>query len=89
MLPSAKDRKIHKERTIRHDEESPAAERPVTIARRKDETKDEKKMRKQAVKEDRQSRRVRKKATRDEFDSEKKDQLRILANMDKKGIRKL
>ncbi|KAH8119968.1 Low temperature viability protein [Phellopilus nigrolimitatus] len=61
----------------------------VTVARPKNESKDEKHARKQAVKEGRQARRVEKKATKDQFFNEKKHLLQVLANTPKRGIRKL
>ena len=60
----------------------------VTIVRPKDETKEEKRARKQAVKETRKSRRVDKKATKDLFAVEKKQQINVLKGTNK-GIRHL
>ncbi|THH04972.1 hypothetical protein EW145_g5137 [Phellinidium pouzarii] len=61
----------------------------IPVARPKKETKEEKHARKQSVKDERQARRVEKKATKDHFSTEKKQQLQVLANTSKKGIRKL
>ena len=60
-----------------------------TISRRKDESKEEKKARKGAVKEERQARRAEKRATKEQFSREKKQQLNALANRDGRGVRKL
>lgn len=60
----------------------------VTIARSKDETKEEKRARKQAVKEERHSRRANKKSTQDVFANERKQHLQDLKNT-KKGVRTL
>lgn len=56
----------------------------VTIARPRDESKEEKKARKQAVKAERQGRRVEKKATKQEFNAAIKQQTHILAGKDVK-----
>lgn len=59
------------------------------ISRPKDETKEEKRARKQVVKAERQARRVEKRETRETFSNEKREQLRTLANRDTRGLRKL
>lgn len=61
----------------------------VTITRPKNESKEEKKQRKQAVKAERQTRRVDKKATKEQFTSEIKQQNRRLSDKDKAKVRKL
>lgn len=61
----------------------------ATVTRPKGESKEEKQLRKQAVKQERQARRLEKKATKHQFVDEKKRQLKILANTEKKGIKKL
>jgi len=61
----------------------------VTITRPRNESKEEKQLRKQAVKLERQTRRTEKKATQHQFSSERKRQLQILANTEGKGIKKL
>ncbi|KAI0778643.1 LTV-domain-containing protein [Trametes elegans] len=61
----------------------------VTIARRKDETPEEKKARKQAVKAERQTRRSEKKATKESFSKEVKRQVQSLADKEKTKLRKL
>ncbi|EJD03733.1 Low temperature viability protein [Fomitiporia mediterranea MF3/22] len=60
----------------------------TTIARKKDESKEEKRARKQAVKEERQTRRAEKKITQEQFANERRNQLNAHSNL-KKGIRKL
>ncbi|KIJ28158.1 hypothetical protein M422DRAFT_235698 [Sphaerobolus stellatus SS14] len=54
--------------------------RRATIARPKNETKEERKARKLAVKQERQTRRQDKKALREQFSSERKQQVKVLAN---------
>ncbi|KAH9949333.1 Low temperature viability protein-domain-containing protein [Amylocystis lapponica] len=61
----------------------------VTIARPKGESKEDKKMRKQAVKAERQHRRSEKKVTKEQFSNEAKRQNRTLANKEKTKMRKL
>ncbi|KAI5124132.1 hypothetical protein M0805_000943 [Coniferiporia weirii] len=61
----------------------------ISVARPRNESKEEKRVRKQVVKEERQARRLEKKATKDQFSNEKKHQLQVLANLPKKGVRKL
>jgi len=51
-----------------------------TISRPRDESKEDKKARKQAVKAGRQARRVEKKATQEQFSAEMKHQAQGLAN---------
>jgi hypothetical protein len=54
-----------------------AADRQETVARHRDESKEEKKARKQAVKAQRSARRTEKKANKTTFDTEKKRQVNI------------
>lgn len=61
----------------------------VTIARPKEETAEEKKARKQAVKAERQARRSEKKTTRESFSKETKRQVQSLADREKTKVRKL
>ncbi len=61
----------------------------VTIARPKEETAEEKKARKQAVKAERQARRSEKKTTRETFSKETKRQVQSLADREKTKVRKL
>lgn len=61
----------------------------VTIARSKNETAEEKKARKQAVKAERQARRSEKKTTRETFSKETKRQVQSLADKEKTKVRKL
>lgn len=61
----------------------------ITITRPKDESKEDKKSRKLAVKAERQARRVDKKANQERFSSEIKQQARRLSDNDKKKLRKL
>jgi len=89
-LPSTEPKKD----TRAEEEESESEEdedRPVrvTIARPRDESKEEKKARKQAVKQERQARRVDKKATREQFSTERKYQVKALANKPLSGVKKL
>jgi len=65
----------------------PAAK--VTITRPKGESKEEKKARKNAVKEERRTRRVEKKATRTEFTTELKKQQKSAAQKEESRIKKL
>lgn len=60
-----------------------------TITRPKDESKEDKKARKQAVKAERQLRRADKKATKEQFSSEKKTQVKTLTSKEKNKMRKL
>jgi hypothetical protein len=62
---------------------------PTTITRPRNEPKDEKKARKQAVKADRQARRIEKKATKEEYLSEAKHQIKSIINKEKTRLRKL
>lgn len=59
-----------------------------TVTRPRDETAEEKKARKQAVKVERQARRVDKKATKEQFSTELKHQMKGIANKETK-LRKL
>ncbi|KAM5531348.1 hypothetical protein V8D89_014993 [Ganoderma adspersum] len=61
----------------------------VTVTRPKNETTDEKKARKQAVKAERQARRSDKKATKEIFSKEVKQQARSLAQKEQSTMRKL
>ena len=60
-----------------------------TVTRPRNESKDDKKVRKQMVKAEKQARRVEKKATKEEYDGERKTQLRVIADRDKPKMRKL
>ncbi|KAI0639864.1 Low temperature viability protein-domain-containing protein [Trametes polyzona] len=73
------------------DDEDEDDSRPVrvTVARKKNETPEEKKARKQAVKAERQARRSEKKATRESFSKEVKRQVQSLADKEKTKVRKL
>ncbi|KAK7686584.1 hypothetical protein QCA50_010184 [Cerrena zonata] len=73
------------------DDEEDDASLPVhhTITRPKDESKEDKKARKQAVKAERQLRRADKKATKEQFSSEKKTQVKTLTSKEKNKMRKL
>lgn len=70
------------------DEEADHPQR-VTITRPKNESKEDKKLRKQTVKAERQSRRVDKKAMKELFSTEMKNQTRTLVNKDKLRMKKL
>lgn len=61
----------------------------VTVIRPKGESKEEKKARKNAVREERRTRRVEKKATRTEFTIELKKQQKSAAQKEKSRIKKL
>lgn len=61
----------------------------VTVARPKNESKEDKKARKHAVKAERQQRRSEKKATKEQFSSEAKRQNQTLVNKEKTRARKL
>ena len=61
----------------------------ATISRPKNESKEDKRARKHAVKEERQARRADKKAMKETFSNEKKYQLHMLATTENKGMRKL
>lgn len=61
----------------------------VTVTRPKNETADEKKARKQAVKAERHARRSDKKATKERFSKEVKQQARSLAQKEQSTMRKL
>ncbi|EKM61453.1 uncharacterized protein PHACADRAFT_85106 [Phanerochaete carnosa HHB-10118-sp] len=61
----------------------------VTIARSKNESKEEKKARKLSVKSEKQQRRVEKKATKEQFSSEIKQQTKRLSEREKTKMRKL
>jgi protein LTV1 len=60
-----------------------------TITRPRDESQEEKKARKQAVKADRQARRKDKKATKEQFSSEAMQQIKGIVNKEKTRMRKL
>ncbi|KAI0094505.1 LTV-domain-containing protein [Irpex rosettiformis] len=70
---------------VDEDERSPF----VTITRPKNESKEDKKARKQAVKAERQSRRADKKITREQYSSEIKQQAKRLSEKEKTKMRKL
>ena len=55
-----------------------------TITRPRDESKEDKKARKAAVKADRQARRIDKKAMKEQFGNEMKAQMRTIGNKEKK-----
>ena len=61
---------------------------PQTITRPRDESKEDKKARKAAVKADRQARRLEKKFTKEQFGAEKKTQMRTMANREQR-VKKL
>lgn len=61
----------------------------TTITRPKNESKEDKKMRKQAVKVERQARRVDKKASKDQYSQEYKQQVKRLSDKEKTKMRKL
>ena len=61
----------------------------MTVTRPRVESKEDKKARKQAVKVERQARRVDKKATKEQFSTETKHQLKGIANKEKTKMRKL
>ncbi|KAI0660529.1 Low temperature viability protein-domain-containing protein [Cubamyces menziesii] len=84
--PSSKKQSQLDSATDEEDDPRPAR---VTIARKKDETPEEKKARKQAVKAERQARRTEKKATRESFSKEVKRQVQSLADKEKTKVRKL
>ncbi|KAL1951247.1 hypothetical protein VTO73DRAFT_396 [Trametes versicolor] len=71
------------------DDEDDSRPVRVTIARPKEETAEEKKARKQAVKAERQARRSEKKTTRESFSKETKRQVQSLADREKTKVRKL
>ena len=60
-----------------------------TVTRPRDESKEDKKVRKQAVRAERQARRVDKKAKKEQFSTEMKHQLKGIANKEKTKMRKL
>ncbi|CAL1694244.1 unnamed protein product [Somion occarium] len=93
-LPFVEDEPIHrrsmqKKPVISDDEDEDSSSPCTTITRPKNEAKEEKKMRKQAVKADRQLRRADKKATKEQFSSEVKNQIRTLSSKEKNKLRKL
>jgi protein LTV1 len=61
----------------------------TTITRPRGEAKEDKKARKQLVREERQARRVHKKATKDLFSTELKQQKKVVINTEKPKMRKL
>ncbi|KAI0830773.1 LTV-domain-containing protein [Trametes gibbosa] len=61
----------------------------ITVSRSKHETAEEKKVRKQAVKAERQARRSEKKVTRESYSKEVKRQVQSLVDKDKTKVRKL
>jgi protein LTV1 len=60
-----------------------------TVIRSRDESKEDKKTRKLAVKAERQARRIDKKATKDRFSAEIMHQLKGIANKEKTRMRRL
>ncbi|KAF9245715.1 Low temperature viability protein-domain-containing protein [Melanogaster broomeanus] len=75
--------------TLREEEEGPERVKH-TITRHRNESKEDKKARKQAVKVERQTRRADKKATKEQFDAEVKHQAQGLSNKTKASrMRKL
>lgn len=72
-------------------EEEYEGDHPIreTITRPRDESKEDKKVRKQAVKAERQGRRADKKAKKEQFSTEMKHQLKDIANKEKTKMRKL
>ncbi|KAF8526308.1 LTV-domain-containing protein [Hysterangium stoloniferum] len=81
---SASHQRQEKEAEADSDEEEEYTDddRPsrTTITRPRNETKEEKKARKQAVKQERQARRSDKKATKDQFSTERKHMVKVLTN---------
>lgn len=63
--------------------------RRVTIVRSRDESKDDKRARKAAVKSERQARRTEKRATKEQFGAETKHQLKGITNREGPKMRKL
>jgi protein LTV1 len=61
----------------------------ATITRPRDESPEEKKARKQAVKADRQARRLDKRFTKEQFSKELKNQMKGITNKEKTKMRKL
>jgi protein LTV1 len=61
----------------------------MTVTRPRDESKEDKKVRKQAIKAERQARRVDKKATKEQFTTEIKYQLKGITSKEKTKMRKL
>ena len=59
-------------------------DRLQTIIRPRDESKEDKKARKAAVKADRQARRAEKKSTKEQFGAEKKTQMRTMGNKEQR-----
>jgi len=68
------------------DQDRPAR---LTVARPKGESKEDKKARKKAVREERQQRRMEKKGNRDTFAFERKHLARVETTREKPGIRNL
>ncbi|KAI1794003.1 LTV-domain-containing protein [Ganoderma leucocontextum] len=93
-LPSVEEQQPSKKQQRPTDSSATEGEedfRPVRVpvARPKNETADEKKARKQAVKVERQARRSDKKATKERFSKEVKQQARSLAQKEQSTMRKL
>jgi protein LTV1 len=61
----------------------------TTITRPRAESKEDKKTRKQAVKAERQARRVEKKSTKEQFTAEMHSQTKSIANKEKTRMKKL
>ncbi|KAI0334483.1 LTV-domain-containing protein [Cubamyces sp. BRFM 1775] len=91
-LPSVSEEQSTKKQSLPDsatDEEDNTRPVRVTVARKKDETPEEKKARKQAVKAERQARRTEKKATKESFSKEVKRQVQSLTDKEKTKVRKL
>ncbi|KAL6307649.1 Low temperature viability protein-domain-containing protein [Sparassis latifolia] len=71
------------------DDEDDTRPTRVTVTRSRNESKEDKKLRKQAVKTKRQARRADKKATTEKFTTEASRQARMLVNKEKTKMRKL
>ncbi|KAI0081128.1 LTV-domain-containing protein [Panus rudis PR-1116 ss-1] len=93
-LPYVEDespRRSQKSKANAEEEEEDLESHParVTVARPKNESKEEKKMRKQAVKAERQARRVEKKITKEQFTAEAKKQVKTISQKESNQLRKL
>jgi len=90
-LPTAANPPPHKRLEDLSEGDVDEEDRPakVTVTRPKGESKDNKKARKNAVKEERRDRRVEKKATRTEFTTELRKQQKSAAQKQKSRVKKL
>ncbi|KAF9502180.1 LTV-domain-containing protein [Pleurotus eryngii] len=88
-LPPRLRGKAAKQPPVEDDEDKDAAPVHYTVARPKDETPEEKRARKAAVKAEKQVRRADKKATKEQFAAEFKAQKRTINNKEKASVRKL